>query len=122
MIVASGEAPRWHLRGQRVHNDPAAWLERIEAGGGTPLRLSLQQADDWLSKRKRRNLAEHQRLFLLTDARVNPLPTLSLHPLEQRLLIDIEAGSLRFGKARQLAAQIGADYVHVDDIPTLNFE
>ena len=56
-----------------------------------------------------------KRVLLMTDGRVKD--GLGLPLLEcPCLLIDIERGPIRLGRARQLAGQLGAEYRHSDDV------
>jgi magnesium chelatase subunit ChlD-like protein len=90
------------------------WLDSLGAGGGTPLFAALNEAGRWLAVRRKRFPAEQQRVLVVTDGRLKDwaaLPSLDC----PGLLIDIERGPIRLGRAKQLAAQLQADYRHIDE-------
>ncbi|MCF4996417.1 VWA domain-containing protein [Pseudomonas syringae] len=115
LLTASGATPNWQIQGLKAANGLRVWLEGLGAGGGTPLLAALSQAAQWLTTRRKRFPAEQQRLLLITDGRLKDLSGLSA--LEcPGLLIDIERGPIRLGRARQLAGVLEADYRHIDDV------
>ncbi|MFS2126999.1 magnesium chelatase [Pseudomonas sp. Pseusp97] len=88
---------------------------RICAGGGTPLVEALEQAREWLDRRQRQKPGEHRRLLVLTDGRLRDWPT--LQPLNcPTVLVDIEGGAVRLGRARKLAEELGADYRQIGEV------
>lgn len=113
LLTASGAAPRWQHQGLKASRSLTPWLDALGAGGGTPLRLALEQAGQWLAQRRRRHPCEHQRLLLLTDGRIKAMPELDALDCES-LLIDMETGPIRLGRARDLARRLGAEYRHLD--------
>jgi magnesium chelatase subunit ChlD-like protein len=118
LMTASGDRPKWQLQGLKASSDLRGWLEGLGAGGGTPLQAALTQAADWLAKRQKRFAAEQQRVLLLTDGRLKAwsgLPVLNC----QTLLVDLEKGPIRLGRAVQLAAELGAQYRHIEDLTTV---
>ncbi|WP_133771789.1 vWA domain-containing protein [Pseudomonas graminis] len=114
LLTASGKGPRWQHQGLKASAALQPWLDALGAGGGTPLSDAIHQAGDWSAKRNKRCPAEQQRVLILTDGRVKDMPALTLFsgPV---LLIDIERGPIRLGRARDIAAQLNADYRHIDD-------
>ncbi|MDF3933215.1 vWA domain-containing protein, partial [Pseudomonas citronellolis] len=115
VLHAAGSQPQWLWQGRKVSAPLHDWLRDLGAGGGTPLPEALAQAIGWLHERQRLKPTERQRLLLLTDGRLNDCPA---PPLPcPALLVDIEAGPLRLGRARQLAARLGADYRALDELP-----
>ncbi|MHB9799096.1 vWA domain-containing protein [Pseudomonas sp. MT3] len=116
VLHATGAQPRWLWQGQKASNQLQDWLAQLGAGGGTPLIEALHQARDWLEQRRRQKPAEYQRLLVLTDGRLRDWPP--LQPLNcPTVLVDIEAGAVRMGRAQRLSAELGADYRHIDDLP-----
>ncbi|WP_256659188.1 VWA domain-containing protein, partial [Pseudomonas sp. A-1] len=116
LLQADGAKPRWFCQGQRAPQAARHWLEQLGAGGGTPLPAALAEAGEWLQRRQRRHPGERQQLWLLTDGRLRELPALAPAACPA-LLIDIESGPLRLGRARALAQALGAEYRHIDEIP-----
>ncbi|WP_432216798.1 vWA domain-containing protein [Pseudomonas kribbensis] len=115
LLTASGAAPKWQVQGLKASSGLRAWLDELGAGGGTPLLAALNEAEHWLTVRRKRFPAEQQRLLVLTDGRLKEwsgLPVLAC----PGLLIDIERGPIRLGRARQLATALDADYRHIDDL------
>ncbi|CAI8797417.1 VWA domain-containing protein [Pseudomonas sp. fls2-241-R2A-110] len=115
LLTASGNVPTWQVQGLKASTGLRVWLDGLGAGGGTPLLAALGEAGRWLATRQKRFPAEQQRLVLVTDGRVKEWPVLSV--LEcPGLLIDIERGPIRLGRAKQLAAALEADYRHIDEL------
>ncbi|WP_370601638.1 VWA domain-containing protein [Pseudomonas nitroreducens] len=114
VLHATGAQPRWLWQGQKASAQLQTWLEQLGAGGGTPLIEALQQARDWLEKRQRQKPGEHQRLLVLTDGRLRDWPALQPLPCPS-LLVDIEGGAVRLGRARKLADELGAEYRRIDE-------
>ncbi|POA50580.1 magnesium chelatase [Pseudomonas sp. MPR-ANC1] len=115
LLTASGAAPKWQVQGLKASSGLRVWLDALGAGGGTPLLSALAQAQQWLMVRRKRFPAEQQRLLVVTDGRLKAwsgLPTLDC----PGLLIDIERGPIRLGRARDLAGALAADYRHIDDL------
>ncbi|MCG6576708.1 VWA domain-containing protein [Pseudomonas sp. AF32] len=114
LLKASGVAPTWQVQGPKASTGLRNWLDDLGAGGGTPLLAALNEARHWLAARRKRFPTEQQRVLVMTDGRVRE--ELSLSPLDcPCLLIDIERGPIRLGRARQLAGQLQAEYRHIDE-------
>lgn len=102
-------------------------LEKLPTGGRTPLPHALQLAETMLTR-----LAKSDRvqpfLVILSDGKANvPLPGAggdawrqSLQLAENfqypALVLDTESGYVRYGKARELAAALGAEYLSLDEL------
>ncbi|WP_282357798.1 VWA domain-containing protein [Pseudomonas sp. PS01303] len=115
LLTASGSAPKWQVQGLKASSGLRVWLDALGAGGGTPLVAALVQAKEWLVVRRKRFPAEQQRLLVVTDGRLKAwtgLPALAC----PGLLIDIERGPIRLGRARELAAGLQAEYLHIDEL------
>lgn len=116
VLHATGTQPRWLWQGQKASTQLQEWLDRLGAGGGTPLIEALQQAQAWLEKRQRQKPGESQRLLVLTDGRLRDWP--ALQPMAcPALLIDIEGGEVRLGRAQRLARELGAEYRTITELP-----
>jgi magnesium chelatase subunit ChlD-like protein len=115
LLTASGAVPNWQVQGLKASSGLRTWLDGLGAGGGTPLLAALGEAGRWLIARQKRFPAEQQRVLLLTDGRLKAwsmLPTLAC----PGVLIDIERGPIRLGRAKLLAAELQAQYRHIDEL------
>ncbi|MFS2157177.1 VWA domain-containing protein [Pseudomonas sp. Pseusp122] len=118
LLTASGSEARWQYQGHKASRGLQPWLDCLGAGGGTPLPEALQQAADWLQRRRRRYPEEIQRVWVLTDGRIRETAGLPQFDCPC-CLIDIEQGPIRLGRARQLAAQLNARYQAIDDLKVI---
>ncbi|WP_339436744.1 MULTISPECIES: VWA domain-containing protein [unclassified Pseudomonas] len=115
LLTASGQSPKWQVQGLKAAKGLAGWLDPLGAGGGTPLLAALTEAGNWLAVRRKRFPTEQQRLLVITDGRIKDVAGLPL--LEcSGLLIDIERGPIRLGRAEELAAGLQLDYQHIDKV------
>ncbi len=115
LLTASGQAPKWQVQGLKAAKGLTGWLDQLGAGGGTPLLAALTEAGQWLTARRRRYPAEEQRLLVITDGRLKDIA--ALPSLEcSGLLVDIERGPIRLGRAEALAAGLQLDYRHIDNL------
>ena len=115
LLTASGAVPNWQVQGLKASSGLRTWLDGLGAGGGTPLLAALGEAGRWLIARQKRFPAEQQRVLVLTDGRLKAwsmLPTLAC----PGVLIDIERGPIRLGRAKLLAAELQAQYRHIDEL------
>ncbi|MNE73680.1 hypothetical protein D3C80_1697040 [compost metagenome] len=115
MLHATGRQPRWLWQGQKASPAVHRWLTELGAGGGTPLIEALQQAGSWLERRQRQKPAEQQRMLILTDGRLKDWPALELLGCPA-LLVDIEGGPIRLGRAKKLAEALGAEYRVISEL------
>ena len=115
LLTASGQSPKWQVQGLKAAKGLTGWLEHLGAGGGTPLLAALTEAGHWLVARRKRYPAEQQRLLVITDGRLKAIDGLPL--LEcSGLLVDIERGPIRLGRAQELAVGLQLDYRHIDSL------
>ncbi|TFF07086.1 VWA domain-containing protein [Pseudomonas sp. BCA14] len=115
LLTASGQSPTWQVQGLKAAKGLADWLRPLGAGGGTPLLAALTEAGHWLALRRKRYPAEQQRLLVITDGRLKDMAGLPW--LEcPGLLVDIERGPIRLGRAQALAAGLGIAYRHIDEL------
>jgi magnesium chelatase subunit ChlD-like protein len=115
LLTASGHSPNWQVQGLKAAKGLAGWLDQLGAGGGTPLLAALVEARHWLALRRARHPAEQRRLLVITDGRLKDIAGLPL--LEcPGVLVDIERGPIRLGRAQELAAGLQLDYRHIDDL------
>ena len=115
LLTASGTAPTWHVQGLKASASLRQWLASQGAGGGTPLRAALSEAQRWLTARRKRVPAEQQRMLLVTDGRLKAATAMPV-PGCPGLLVDIERGPIRLARSQALAMQLGLDYRHIDDL------
>ncbi|MDV9034454.1 VWA domain-containing protein [Pseudomonas sp. RAC1] len=113
LLTASGNAPRWQRHGLKASAALQPWLRELGAGGGTPLLAALEQARQWLQRRAKAYPHEVQRCLVLTDGRLQRWQALAPWPCPCEL-VDIEMTPVRLGRARQLAAQLKANYQHIE--------
>lgn len=116
LVEASGSGPSWRALGKKPPKYVEEWIENIAAGGGTPLEETLIEAKSFLIRRCLHYPHEIRRIFIFTDGRIRELPSFELNNISS-LLIDIEAGPIRLGRAHQLATCLGAEYVHIESLP-----
>ncbi len=115
LLTASGQSPAWQVQGLKAAKSLAGWLQQLGAGGGTPLLAALSEAGQWLAARRKRCPAEQQRLLVITDGRLKDISGLPLLGCPG-MLVDIERGPIRLGRAHELAAQLQLDYRHIDKL------
>lgn len=115
LLTASGQAPKWQVQGLKAAKGLAGWLDQLGAGGGTPLLAALTEAGHWLVARRKRYPAEQQRVLVITDGRLKDIDGLPLLACAG-LLVDIERGPIRLGRAQALAAGLQLDYRHIDEL------
>ena len=115
LLTASGTVPTWQVQGSKASAQLQQWLDRLGAGGGTPLRAALSEAQRWLAARRKRVPAEQQRVLLVTDGRLKEAAAMP-SPGCPGLLVDIERGPIRLARSKALAVQLGVDYWHIDDL------
>ena len=113
VMTASGSTPQWHVSGAKASKALDQWLEGLGAGGGTPLLDALQEVGGWLEVRRKQFAQEQQRFLLVTDGRLKELSSLPRLNCPG-LLIDIERGPIRLGRAQQMAVDLELDYQHID--------
>jgi magnesium chelatase subunit ChlD-like protein len=117
VLHASGAQAQWLWQGQKASALLHDWLAELGAGGGTPLIEALQQAGSWLKRRQQLKPAEQQRLLILTDGRLRDWPALTTSACPA-LLVDIECAPIRLGRGRLLARELGAEYRHIEELPS----
>ncbi|WP_425224823.1 vWA domain-containing protein, partial [Pseudomonas sp.] len=116
LLTASGDRPQWQRHGLKASPALQPWLLQLGAGGGTPLLAALEQACQWLARRAKAFPHEVQRCLIVTDGRIKRADVIEPLPCPA-LLIDLERGGIRLGRAMELAAWLGAEYRHIDTLP-----
>ena len=115
LLTASGQAPKWQVQGLKAAKGLTGWLDQLGAGGGTPLLAALTEAGQWLVTRRKRYPAEQQKLLVITDGRLKDIRGLPLLVCPG-VLVDIERGPIRLGRAQALAAGLQLEYRHIDEV------
>ena len=118
LLTASGGAPRWQRHGLKASAALQSWLQALGAGGGTPLIAALEEAHRWLQARGKHHPQETRRCLVLTDGRLQRWSPLQPLPCAT-VLVDMEQAAVRVGRGRQLAAQLQADYRHIEQFKPL---
>ena len=96
--------------------DIVPMLDKIGAGGGTPLRKALLHAGTRLKQIARQNPSAERRLILFTDARSRD--DFGGIDIDADIsVIDTEQTAVRIGKAMQLARTLHASYRHIQSLP-----
>lgn len=99
-------------------------LRQLPTGGRTPLAAGLQLAGQVLANYLLRGSALAPLLVLVTDGRANTGSPAHLRQTAETLaqkqiaalVLDSEQGFVRLGKAGQLAAWLGAEYLPLDEL------
>lgn len=97
------------LSNRRTPRGLRSLLDRIEGGGGTPLRSAIERAAQYQEAMRRMQPELRFRTYLITDGRSSA----SLGGLALRgdtVLVDMEASRIRRGRAVEIAETLGADY------------
>jgi magnesium chelatase subunit D len=88
----------------------APLLDNIGAGGGTPLKQAVQQAQAFGQRLLRRNPATRIINYIITDGRVQE-DIHGLHLPGTSLLVDTEQAQVKRGRGPHIAKLLGADYL-----------
>ena len=98
------------LRRVRAPKELAQLLDDVPAGGGTPMREVLLQAQDYLRRLQRQMPEIEVRTYLLTDGRTTA-PVQDIRLVGECVLIDTERAAVKRGRGKRLAAELGAAYI-----------
>jgi len=93
----------------RAPKDMSLFLNKIEAGGGTPFREGLEQVAHWLSKFHKKSPDCLSQTYIFTDGRTRA-DVSDIQLKGDCHLIDIEASTIKRGRAQLIADSIGAKY------------
>jgi magnesium chelatase subunit ChlD-like protein len=108
LLCFAGQVVELRLPPRRASAWNDDWVAPIAAGGGTPLALGVQRADQLLA-----HSAARQRwlwLWLLTDGRSSESPARP-EAADIACVVDFEAARVPLRRAQQLAAQWRARYL-----------
>ena len=108
------EQVKWLLPQVRAPKKLSPLLNQTPAGGGTPIRDVLQQAQHYLLGVKRNNPQLRVQTYLLTDGRTTQAID-GLQLIGQCTLIDTEQSTVKRGRAKDIATILGADYLTLNN-------
>lgn len=118
LIGFSGEKVVTLQAARKPPRDAIPLLDGIGAGGGTPIRKALLHTAGRLRRLGRQRPGDARRLIVFTDARSrDSLDDITLDADVH--IVDTEQTAVRLGKARRLAATLGASYQHIDELPLI---
>ena len=93
----------------RAPKELSAQLSKIQAGGGTPLKMALVKASEQLIRWQRNQPELQSHVYLVTDGRTS-LESISTRFLSPCSVLDTEVIPVKRGRAEQLAHCLGAQY------------
>ncbi|TYL47340.1 ATP-binding protein [Marinomonas sp. IMCC 4694] len=94
----------------RAPKDIADLLDNIQAGGGTPFRIAIENASQYLVKQHKANAELYSQTYLLTDGRTQA-DVSDLNLPGHTVLIDTELAAIKRGRGQDIAQHLGAQYV-----------
>ncbi len=104
----------------RAPKEITALLDNLQAGGGTPFRVAIDKASQYLQQQHQRNPGLQSHTYILTDGRtqadVSDFAIGQRSLLGNRVLIDTEHAQIKRGRGEEIAQQLGAEYVLLTSI------
>ncbi|GFJ88155.1 hypothetical protein Prum_017970 [Phytohabitans rumicis] len=123
MITFRGAGADEVLPPTSSHEVGVARLAELRTGGRTPLAAGLRAAARTLRTERRRDPRRRPLLVVVTDGRAtageDPLTVTPELAGTTTVVVDCEAGPVRFGLARRLADAMGAECVPLAQLSTL---
>jgi magnesium chelatase subunit D len=99
----------------RAPKEIAQLLENLGAGGGTPFRIAIENAGQYLMQQHQVNHGLYSQTYILTDGRTQAdVSDLSLQG--NTVLIDTENSQVKRGRGQSIAQDLGAQYVLLNSI------
>jgi len=116
IVTFGNDSVEMVLAPQRAPHDIDSVLDRIRAGGGTPLHRAIHYLDGLVGKLKRKDAVCS--IFILTDGKVRGGADHRTANLERArtTVVDIELGNFRLGRSRYVARELGAKYLHISEL------
>lgn len=99
----------------RAPKDIAKWLDEVSAGGGTPFRDALLQAQSYLRQQHKQHSELYSQTYLLTDGRTQANVE-DLVLLGELALIDTEVSAIKRGRGSDIAQALNAQYVSLNSL------
>lgn len=90
-------------------------LEDLGAGGGTPFRVAIENASQYLAQQHKATTGLHSQTYILTDGRTQA-DVSDLVLLGNTVLIDIENAPVKRGRGQDIAQHLGAQYVLLNSL------
>ncbi len=116
LLQVSGRDARVLMLPRRAPVHAQRILDQVGGGGGTPLRLGLQRANELLDAQARRSPGQPRTLVVVTDGRSRDRVT-DLRPACRTVVVDIERGPVPLGRCRDLARSLDAEYLPLSALP-----
>lgn len=114
MMSFGNEQVKWLLPQVRAPKQLTSLLNQTPAGGGTPIRSVIEQAQHYLLGVRRKHPQLAIQTYVLTDGRTTQ--TLDgLQLIGQCTLIDTEQSPVKRGRAKELAEALGAQYLSLNN-------
>lgn len=110
VLAFGNDRVEWVLSPRRAPKDCRPHLERLPAGGGTPLRQALLTARHRLERLVRQQPGLRTRTLLLTDGRSRDRVA-DIRWSSPLCVLDMERARVPFGRCRKLAHELGGRYV-----------
>lgn len=99
----------------RAPKEISELLDNLGAGGGTPFRVAIEKARDYLAKQHKGNTDLYSQTYILTDGRTQA-DVSDLELLGQTVLIDIENAAIKRGRGQDIAQHLGAHYISLNSL------
>lgn len=89
------------------------WIGPIGGGGGSPLVSGVAEAERLLARARRRAPGQRRYLWLLSDGRLQVLPSRPRHA-DECLVVDFDNASVALGRAERIAELWSAQYCRAE--------
>lgn len=99
----------------RAPKEISELLDNLGAGGGTPFRIAIENASDYLTQQHKGNTGLHSQTYILTDGRTQA-DVSDLTLLGHTVLIDIENTPIKRGRGQDIAQHLGAHYIPLNSL------
>ncbi|PYF81813.1 magnesium chelatase subunit D [Marinomonas alcarazii] len=99
----------------RAPKEIADLLENLGAGGGTPFRVAIENASQYLAQQHRTTIGLHSQTYILTDGRTQADVSDLVLP-GNTVLIDTENAAIKRGRGQDIAQHLGAQYVLLNSL------
>ena len=104
----------------RAPKEISTLLDSLQAGGGTPFRVAIDKASQYLQQQHKVQPGLQSHTYILTDGRtqadVSDFAAGQRRLLGNSVLIDTEHAQIKRGRGAEIAQQLGAEYVLLTSI------